>query len=247
MRWAAPLPIEPADACEGVLQDIHWAVGAFGTIDTTTDGGDTWTQQPISFQNHLYAIACPSACWTGGSVGGILFTPDAGVTWLSQASTVGADLHGISCPSPASCWAVGDAGTIVWTPSGGETQWREQFISSRTVSLRSVSCPTQASCVMVGYEPTSGPGMIEATTTAGVFWNPQAYPGTDALDGVSCATPVHCWAVARTGRIFSTSDFSTWKAEAAPTTNELRAITCPTVASCWAVGANGTIVTDSAL
>jgi len=60
-----------------------WAVGRFGTIIHTTDGGNTWTFQPnpatntlfdVDFSDNLHGIACGQ--------GIILYTTDGGQNWI---------------------------------------------------------------------------------------------------------------------------------------------------------------------
>ena len=72
------------------------AVGNFGTIVHTTDGGANWTTQTSGTTNNLFGVFFIDAN-TGTAVGGsgtIRRTTDGGMTWTAQASGTGNDLHG---------------------------------------------------------------------------------------------------------------------------------------------------------
>jgi len=62
------------------------AVGGFGTILRTTDGGDSWTLQPSGTTENLFGVSFVDAN-TGTAVGDhetILRTDDGGDTWTLQ-------------------------------------------------------------------------------------------------------------------------------------------------------------------
>ncbi len=64
------------------------AVGDFGTILRTTDGGTTWTLQRSGSDNSLLAVCFVNADtgWAVGRRGTILHTIDGGATWVPQSS-----------------------------------------------------------------------------------------------------------------------------------------------------------------
>jgi len=84
--WQNPLPqgnslfgVSFTDANTGT------AVGTYGTILRTTNGGDTWTRQTSGTTEWLFGISFTDAN-TGtavGAVGIILHTTNGGATWSS--------------------------------------------------------------------------------------------------------------------------------------------------------------------
>src|SRR5438094_3098479 len=71
-------------------------VGEYGTIVTTTDGGNSWTIQVSGTTQNLWAISFKdSNNGTGVGEGGtILGTTDGGANWVSQISGTTRQLRG---------------------------------------------------------------------------------------------------------------------------------------------------------
>src|SRR5204863_5812069 len=89
------------------------AVGGYGTILGSTDGGDTWSQRPsaVSQANddprELYDVTCPTAtrCLAVGAYGEIVTSDDAGVSWPRIGSPTPYALNGVSCSGGGTCAA----------------------------------------------------------------------------------------------------------------------------------------------
>ena len=83
---------------------------ASAPIISTTNGGATWTNDPIPSQvTNLSSIACQSAldCTAVGS-NDIVSTTDGGSTWTSETAPAPvASLDSVACPSTSTCLAVG--------------------------------------------------------------------------------------------------------------------------------------------
>ncbi len=113
------------------------AVGDYGTIVRTSDGGATWTLMGGTSED-LRGVSFVDAN-TGTAVGGsrtlppftpavtatgvgdsILHTTDAGANWRPQFSGTSNFLRGVSCVDVSRCTAVGNFGTILRTNTGGE-------------------------------------------------------------------------------------------------------------------------------
>src|SRR5262249_30256713 len=95
------------------------AVGDFGTILRTADGGACWTPQPSGTTAVLYGVAFVDAD-TGtavGEFGTILHTDDGGATWTPQSSAAN-HLYGVSFVDADTGTAVGNLGTILRTDDG---------------------------------------------------------------------------------------------------------------------------------
>src|SRR5207244_1096214 len=99
------------------------AVGDYGTILRTTDGGATWTRQSSGTTSPLRGVSFTDAN-TGTAVGDkdtILRTTDGGVTWKAQSSgTTTASFRGVF-------FSDANIGTVVGCGSGKLMQFYEHF------------------------------------------------------------------------------------------------------------------------
>ena len=62
---------------------LGWAVGTFGSIIATSDGGKTWKSQTSPTRSHLFSIAFADAKngIAVGSQGTLLLTSNGGAEW----------------------------------------------------------------------------------------------------------------------------------------------------------------------
>jgi len=106
------------------------AVGKFGLILLTRDGGKTWKAQPsgtvraflaISFADHEHGYVV-------GSGGIVLASSDGGASWKPQTSGTKDQLLGVHALNSIRVYAVGAFGTLLATSDGGVT-WRRQELS----------------------------------------------------------------------------------------------------------------------
>lgn len=119
-------------------------------------------------------------------------------------------LESLTCPSASECWAAGgynrgrgyDNAIVQWNG----TSWTHVTTPDpgRRVGgseLTSVSCASATSCWAVGFYYKKNGELNEALLWNGKRWRrvatPQPVPSAYAhiLRGVSCASPVKCWAV----------------------------------------------------
>lgn len=130
------LDIEFANPQRGI------AVGDFGTLLRTEDGGSTWSKislpenvelppdiaevvQPGDVILYAIAFADQDHVWIVGEFGVILFSHDGGVTWQQQKSGVETTLFGVTALDSQRAWAVGMEGVLLATEDGGAT-WVKQ-------------------------------------------------------------------------------------------------------------------------
>jgi len=109
------------DVC--FVDDRGYAVGYYGTILHSPDGGETWEPQESPTTELLTAVVFVDADhgWISGTRGVILATSDGGKTWTTQRSGTENDLTGIYFLNPSEGWAVGQSHTILRTADGGRT------------------------------------------------------------------------------------------------------------------------------
>ena len=106
-----------------------WAVGDFGVILTTSNGGTNWTLQTSGVLTELNDVAFAAdglRGWAVGAGGVILATTDGGSHWAQQSAgmTVTRRLTSIDAVDATHAWAVGEWGVIVATTNGAT--WAEQ-------------------------------------------------------------------------------------------------------------------------
>jgi hypothetical protein len=148
-------------------------------IETTVDGGQTWTQQTLKTPLELTGVSCPSAttCYAVGTDSNaspttsyvMAATAQAApvATWtLVQTFTVPALLLGVTCPRVGSCVAVGSnsylaptSGAIVSSQDVGPGgHWTVQTFTppAGPKVLFGVTCGGVSSCYAVGDQVMAG-------------------------------------------------------------------------------------------
>ncbi|MGI9285022.1 MAG: WD40/YVTN/BNR-like repeat-containing protein, partial [Pseudomonadales bacterium] len=100
-----------------------FAVGEFGTVLITTDGGNKW-ERGGDIPNEFYPMAAHfrdrKSGWVGGLDGVIWYTADGGQTWERQLSANKAPIYGINATQDQ-VFAVGGSGTLIEYVDG---KWR---------------------------------------------------------------------------------------------------------------------------
>jgi hypothetical protein len=102
------------------------AVGYWGAIYVSSDGGTRWKKAESGTQKLLYdvSMADTKVGWCVGQLGLILRTEDGGATWRAQANSKqaeGANLLSVVALDEKRAWAIGDWGTRIYTSDGGRT------------------------------------------------------------------------------------------------------------------------------
>lgn len=180
------------------------AVGSFGTVILSNDGGATW--QPVApdwsaytsdgAQPHLYAAAIDEAgaVTIAGEFGLILRSGDAGASW-QLAHKGEASLFALDLRDPQAGFAVGQTGTLLRSTDGGK-------------SWNPVTTNTEAS--LLGVRSVGG-GRVVATgirelllsDDLGEHWQPvsNADIATSWYQGVASDGEGGAWIVGHSGRI----------------------------------------------
>ena len=187
------------------------------------------------------------------NLGEVVRTTDGGETWARSVLPAGVGrLTGVSCPTKSFCVAVGETrdgnrGVALVTTNSGRG-WTHLSLPRGEGSLALVSCRSVSNCVLVGGGPFGGATVI-TTTNGGKSWAqtrlPQAPPGTDISEGISCPS-TRCFIVGGytledgtpSGLIFTSSNSGKlWTSQSLPSgTTGLLGISCRTPTSCVVVG-----------
>ncbi|MDX2170443.1 MAG: YCF48-related protein [Deltaproteobacteria bacterium] len=180
-----------------------WAVGAFGSIFHTTDGGRTWQPQVSKTTQQLYDVDFVDAKrgWVVGRSGLILHTQDGGETWVPQPSGIGPEKHLFSVDFADAQHGIiaGDWGVILSTSDGGAT-WVNRSLPDDVI-LNDVSMVDTSHAWIAGEL-----GTILATQDGGATWTRQDIGLDKTLYGISFNDVQHGWAVCIDALILRTSD-----------------------------------------
>jgi photosystem II stability/assembly factor-like uncharacterized protein len=178
-----------------------WAVGAFGTILRTRDGGNSWRPQLSNTTEQLFSVAFADAehGWIAGRSGLVLHTDNGGDTWQAQKSGTDHHLFTIKAIDSQRAWAVGDWGVILATHDAGAT-WQNRSLE-RDVILNGESWPDAEHGWIVGEA-----GTILATSDGGQTWADQVSGVQKTLFGVCFTDLHHGWAVGLDGILLHTTD-----------------------------------------
>jgi photosystem II stability/assembly factor-like uncharacterized protein len=128
------------------------AVGDFGQIDVTTNGGANWadvSKGSRSVANGIAMVPGTNEGWIVGSGGTITHTLDNGNTWSPLTPTTETWLA-VAAPTSNAAFAVGMAGKIRGYSSGS---W-VNHTSGTAATLNAVSCYSAVDCFAVGASRT---------------------------------------------------------------------------------------------
>jgi len=156
------------------------AVGDFGKIWTTTNGGEEWVGRACGVATNLHGCSAFGAeRWTVGDFGVILHSEDGGVNWVAQNSTTELPLSDVYFVDSINGWAVGDFGTILRTENSGESWNKQESTVSQDLNCIEFLNPSFGWCV-------GNNGVILNTVNGGSTWILQD-AGTDKdVISVSC-------------------------------------------------------------
>ncbi|MGA9697271.1 MAG: YCF48-related protein, partial [Dehalococcoidales bacterium] len=164
-----------------------YAVGYWGIIAKTTDGGTNWTIQNSGTKKWLYSVyfTGTDTGYVVGDSGTILKTTNGGANWTKQISGTSSCLSSVLFTNVSTGYAVGEWGAVLNTTNGGTT-WNAQNLGSP--SWWYSICFTDS---LTGYIVGSGTLFLK-TITGGAQWNSYSLIGYYHLSSV-------CFTDAKTG------------------------------------------------
>jgi len=203
-------------AIDGRHSGNKTAVGKFGLIFSTKDGGKTWQSRPsgttktltaVSFADHEHGFII-------GSAGTVLATVDGGATWRPQNSGTKDHLLGVYALSPVRVFAVGAFGILLSTTDGGRSWSKHELKWDRLIerivkeggyvepNLNAVYFSSPEVGWVVGEF-----GVVLHTQDGGQTWISQRY-GSDLpqLYAVKFLDPRRGWAMGQAGNLIQTRD-----------------------------------------
>jgi hypothetical protein len=159
--WSAPIIIDNTSNHEGIggiacpSASFCVAVGEAGSVETSTDGGATWTNPPeIIGSNDLTSVSCPSTTFcVAVDTAGNAYTYSSG-TWsaadpidTANGQIGGGALDSVSCPSSSFCAAFDGLEDVLMF--NGSSWSAPQKLESGAVLRPGVSCASSSFCAAV--------------------------------------------------------------------------------------------------
>jgi photosystem II stability/assembly factor-like uncharacterized protein len=175
-----PLPFPKPNILAVHFFDKHFgcAVGEFGFIAATNNGGEQWKASTSPFQDTLCGVfvASPRKAWIIGISGTILVSSDSCKSWTAQASHVTTPLRSITFTDTSHGYILGDGGVMLKTTNGGAT-WEQ--VTAPYARLNGIKFIDRDKGWVVGEG-----GTIFKTLNGGLDWQPQTSGVGATLTGI---------------------------------------------------------------
>ncbi len=249
------VPVSLTLAQTGDLQGRSSAGAAGGAA--VTAGDLTWKTvftQNLSWYNLEFvgrnvAYAVGANGWDGPHVPATLAkSTDGGVTWATSQLPSAGWLAGLDCKDANTCWTAGRGATNLRTTDGGKSwiplpntyydklqeKWTTYSGWEYTLALTGVG-----DSLVVGLT-CSNPAFLRSTSGVSLI-------GVDdstcaVKDDFSCPTPGVCYAAAKFGRIYASSNNGvSWNLRYTGSGSWLWGVDCTSQNTCWTVGEKGVI------
>ncbi len=158
--WSGPITINHTSNEEGIgdiacpSTSFCVAVGERGSVETSTNGGATWTNPPqIIGSNNLTSVSCPSTTFcVAVDTAGNAYTYN-GATWTTTPIDTtngqfdGASLDTVSCPSSSFCAAMDGFENVLMF--NGTTWTAPQQLETGASLHPGVACASSSFCAAV--------------------------------------------------------------------------------------------------
>ena len=219
--WSSPAPQGEDIADLSFAGTTGYAVGGFGTLLRSTDGGQSWAGLPSGTSQGLARVAAigPSGVVAAGGCA-VRRSEDGGAT-LARVDVGGGDagcgtaVRAVALADPLNGLLVFDSGLVLSTADGGRSLSRKTPVPAPVTDMVAIS-PTTAFA-------TAGDA-IYRTTDTGSSWTriaetprniPILFP--QALRAITFASPTVGYAVGDGGTVMKTTDGGgTWSAIPGP-------------------------------
>lgn len=240
-QWVNPLPQgNLLNGLAAVNQDTVFAVGDYGTVIRSTNGGVNWNVLPNAggMSEQLFGVHFPTS-QTGyavGTTGQYVKTTDGGATWFYHQAPTLSDLYAAHFVSASTGWIAGAFGTILGTTNGGAT-WNAESTTT-TLNLYAINFANSTT----GWASGAG-GKILKTTNGGLTWASQTSGIVQPLYALDFTSATTGYAVGAFGNILKTvNGGSTWLPQISSTSYSLYTAQFTSASVGWAAGSFGTIL-----
>lgn len=244
--WGDPTPQGEQLAAVAFDGATGFAVGDFGTVLRSVDGGATWTGLTSGTIEDLYGVQIvnPNVVIVGGGCslresvnGGTSFTS---IPINPTESSCSSDVASFSFSDPNTGYVELEDGTILYTSDGGQTvqaKTSAPINNGRASALDFLSPSTGFALSASSTTGGSDGGVIERTTDSANSWT-QVGSAPHGLNGLTFVSPTQGFAVGDNDTLLATSDGgATWTAEpltlpAGSGPFDLQAISCSSATTC---------------
>ena len=202
----APPAIDRRDQFYDVAEPaagVVWAVGSFGKIVRSEDGGGTFRVQRTGTAEHMQGIAAWDAqrAVVVGNNGVVLATADGGRTWRSEQaprSEVSNKLMRVRAAGDGVAWAVGEMGALFRTVDGGRSWTRQR--PEEDIGWYDVAFRGRRGWVVGEF------GRVLITEDGGETWDEVASPVETSLSAVAFRDDASGVAVGLDGVLLASDD-----------------------------------------
>jgi photosystem II stability/assembly factor-like uncharacterized protein len=213
--WGSPTPQGQQLNAVAFAGATGYAVGDFGTVVKSIDGGATWTGLPSGTTNPLDVVqeVSPDVVVVGGSCS-VRVSTDGGATFTSlpinpSESFCDTDVASFSFQDAQHGYVELQDGTMLFTDDGGQTVQAKTNAPVSGGKATQVLFPSASTGFAVASHGTSG-GVIERTTDSAASWT-QVGSSSHALNGITFVDSTHAFAVGDQGTLLGSTDAgATW-------------------------------------
>jgi photosystem II stability/assembly factor-like uncharacterized protein len=240
-QWVNPLPQgNLLNGIDAVNADTIFAVGDYGTIIKSSNGGTTWLVTPTAagMTESLFDVDFTTADdgWAVGVTGQIVKTSDGGHTWQYEQLPTIRDLLAVEFHSPTVGWICGGHGAVFSTKNAGYT-WRAETTNT-IATLYDVEFIDSLTGWAVGAS-----GTILSSLDGGKTWTPQSSGTTQPLYSISFLSPTVGYVSGAFGKMLKTiNGGASWTPLQTNTVYSLFKVHFTDALNGWSTGAFGYII-----
>lgn len=243
-QWGSPLPQGHAIKALQFQSNVGYAVGDFGTVLATGDGGATWAGLATGVTSNLDLISvidADSLVVAGGCT--LRRSDDGGATfrrlpWNGSGDRCGVPIAALVFPTELRGFLVLADGSLLRTDDGGSTWLALPPIPASGPTAIAFTAPD------VGVVAT-GAGLIYRTGDGGATWQ-AAGLAARGLRSIFFVTAQHGYAVGERSTVMETlNGGKTWSAKGADGSPTLASIRCETALICLAASDAGGLLRTS--